>query len=873
MKSSEIRHAFLSYFEKNNHQSVKSASLVPNNDSTLYFTNAGMVPFKETFLGEESRNYTRACSSQKCMRVSGKHNDLENVGHTPRHHTFFEMLGNFSFGDYFKKEAIAYAWEFFTKVLNLTQDRLIVTVFRDDAEAYQLWKKHVPESRIFTLDEKDNFWSMGDTGPCGPCSEILWDFGDGGICANDLDSNRFMELWNLVFMQYSRSADGQMARLSAPCVDTGMGLERISAIMQGVQTNWESDVFQPIIQAIAQMLHVDDFTQPQMQIALRVIADHLRCATFLIGDGVIPSNEGRGYVLRRILRRAVRYGKRLDCHRPFMNQLIHVVIDKMGSAYPELVSHQQFIEKVIFSEEERFFETLDKGLELLKDEMKKSASQCLSGAIAFRLYDTFGFPLDVTELIAKENGFSVDHASFHDAMNVQRQRARANWKGSGEVAVDAVYKDLSQQEIKSNFLGYSKENSAANVIAIIHDGVIVDHASNGQEIAFITDQTPFYGESGGQIGDSGVAISNDGTGVVDIEITNTMRPLNDLFVHQGVIRRGKVTKDMMLTLAVNSEKRHSICCNHTATHIMHQVLREVLGEHVKQAGSLVSDKRLRFDFSHFQSLSTQELQAIEDKVNAIIRRNLLVITYELTYEEAVDKGALAFFGEKYSDRVRMIDISGFSKELCGGTHVNATGEIGLFKLISESSVAAGVRRIEAITASNAIDYVRDLECFQMDIAFALKSKPSESLDKVNKLKQRISELEKELQSAFESQHPHVEANSHVQKINNSHVLAEEVSVPNRNALGQLAEKYRDQLGDAVIVLAAQIDGKIAIVSTVSKSLHNRYHAGNLVKFVSEQVGGKGGGRAAFAQGGGSDYSKLNNALQSVYTFINDQEDV
>ena len=865
MKSREIREAFLTYFEKHGHARVKSAPLVPQNDPTLFFTNAGMVQFKETFLGEERRPYRRACSSQKCMRVSGKHNDLENVGHTPRHHTFFEMLGNFSFGDYFKKEAIAFAWEFLTKTMGLPGDRMYATVFREDDEAEALWKKHVPADRIFRLDEKDNFWAMGDTGPCGPCSEIIWDFGSGPVKKEDLDSSRFMEIWNLVFMQFNRGEDSKTVPLAAPSIDTGMGLERLSAVMQGVQSSWETDLFVPLIAKIAETTGRRQGEAPEVDVALRVIADHIRGSVFLIGDGVIPSNEGRGYVLRRILRRAIRYGKRLGQDSPFLAGLAHVVVDEMGGVYPELATHQRFIEKVIGAEDERFYETLDRGLELLQGEMKKAKGGVLSGDVAFSLYDTFGFPLDVTMQIAVENGLSVDEKGFESLMGKQRERARASWKGSGEEGVAGVYKDLAASGVKSAFVGYVEESAESEVRAVVCEGRRVSEAKEGSRVQFVTSETPFYGESGGQAGDTGIAVA-DG---LDIVIVDTKKPMPELVVHVGEIRRGTLKEGAVLTLAVDDELRQRTRCNHTTTHLLHRALREVLGEHVKQAGSAVDPKRLRFDFSHFQAMTPDELCEVEHKVNDAIRKNYPVITYEMSHDEAVAKGALAFFGEKYGERVRMIDVSGFSRELCGGTHVSATGEIGMMKIIGESSVAAGVRRIEAVTGVGASKYVEELESRLGEAARALKVRPADVAEKAAKLVEEVSRLERDLkavrsQAAGAAQR---DLMGEVHEAAGGKVIAARVEAHDRAALGSLAEKYRDKLKSGVVALAGAMEGRGVIIVAVSKDLNPGVHAGKIVQALSERVGGKGGGRPDFAQGGGTEVSRIDEALKAIDEII------
>ena len=857
MKSSELREKFLRFFESNSHARVRSSSLVPANDPTLFFTNAGMVQFKDVFLGAEKRDYSRATTSQKCMRVSGKHNDLENVGHTPRHHTFFEMLGNFSFGDYFKEGAIAYAWEFLTKTLGLSKDRMWITVFENDDEAEKLWLKHVPKERIFRLGEKDNFWAMGDTGPCGPCSEIAWDFGSGPVKKEDLESDRFMEIWNLVFMQFNRDEKGNMTPLARPSIDTGMGLERLAAVVQGKHSNWETDLFTPLIAKIEEVTKHRQGVSADDDIALRVIADHIRGSAFLIADGVTPSNEGRGYVLRRIMRRAIRYGKKLGQDEPFFSKIAHVVVDKMGSAYPELVQHQPFIEKVIAAEEDRFYATLDKGLEILQtnfDQLKNKGKKVLSGDVVFKLYDTYGFPKDLTEIISAEQGFKIDSAGFEKLMDEQRERARASWKGSGEEKVSSVYRDLVSKGVKTEFLGYTQESAEGRVLAIFKNEKHVTEAGQGDAVQIIADQTPFYGESGGQGGDTGLIIGEG----VEIEIKDTKRPVPEIIVHNGVVKKGNVRDGDRLTLAIDSERRQDIRCNHTSTHLLHKALREVLGEHVKQAGSLVGPDRFRFDFSHFQAMSAEELSEVEQHVNEAIRKNFEVITHDLSYEEAVEKGALAFFGEKYGDRVRMIDVSGFSRELCGGTHVKATGEIGMLKIISESSIAAGVRRIESVTGNGAQEYVENLEREREEMAKVIKAHPSELVEKLKRLTEQVAKLEKELKLARSSAGETKDLIEQVQEVDGVRVLAAKVNAPDRQILSEWAEKYRDKMKSGVVVLGSVIEDKVALVAVVSKDLTSRIHAGKIVQALSEAVGGKGGGRPDFAQGGGTDIQKFSD---------------
>ncbi len=858
MKSSELREKFLSFFEKNGHTRVRSSSLIPANDPSLFFTNAGMVQFKEVFLGQESRGYKRACSSQKCMRVSGKHNDLENVGHTPRHHTFFEMLGNFSFGDYFKKQAIAYAWEFLTKEIGLDENRLWITVFEDDDEAENLWTKHVPKERIFRLGEKDNFWAMGETGPCGPCAEIHWDFGSGPVKAEDFETDRFMEVWNLVFMQFNRDTQGNLTSLSAPCIDTGMGLERLAAVVQGKHSNWETDLFTALIDKARQATNAPKNLSEEQEVALKVIADHARGMSFLIADGVVPSNEGRGYVLRRIMRRAIRFGKKIGQDKPFLSKVAHAVIDEMGDVYSELAQHQHLIEKVILAEEDRFLTTLDKGLEILNsafDKLDKDKKHQLPGDVVFKLYDTYGFPKDLTEMICEEQGVKVDSQGFEKHMAEQRKQARANWKGSGEEKVADVYRDLVRSGITSNFIGYEHESTTGKILTIIKDGAQIDQANSGDKVGIIADQTPFYGESGGQVGDIGLIVKEG----VEVEIQDTKRPLPELILHQGVVKTGSVQTDDELIFSIDSDRRQDIRCNHTSTHLLHRALREVLGEHVKQAGSLVAPNYLRFDFSHFEAMTDKQIQEVEYRVNKAVRKNYQVITEEVSYNEALERGALAFFGEKYGERVRLIEIKGFSIELCGGTHLKATGEIGLIKITSESSVAAGIRRIEAITGRAAHAYVVKLEDDQKEIAKALKASPAEVKDRVAKLIAQTAKLEKELKAAKMQQATGQVSDwkKGIQKIEDVSVHVAVINIQDRKALATIAEDRLKQMNSGLVLVAAQIEDKLAIIGAASKDIAGKkVNAGNIVKAVSEEFDGKGGGRPDFAQGGGKAVEKI-----------------
>lgn len=836
MRSAEIRETFLKFFEQKGHTRVASSSLVPAGDPTLYFTNAGMVQFKDVFLGVEKRPYVRAASSQKCMRVSGKHNDLENVGYTPRHHTFFEMLGNFSFGDYFKKEAIEYAWEFLTSVVKLPKEKLIVTVFEKDDEAEKLWLAHVNKDHIFRMTEKDNFWSMGETGPCGPCSEILWDFGSGPFTKKDLETDRFFEVWNLVFMQFNRDASGALTPLPKPSVDTGMGLERLTCLLQNKQSNWETDLFTPIIASIKKVMgHESWVMSGEQTVATRVIADHVRCASFLIADGVFPSNEGRGYVLRRILRRAIRYARKLGMEKPFFAQVAQTVRKEMGDVYPELTQHQEAIEKVLTNEEERFLATLDRGLGILEEEFKileKSRKKVVPGETVFKLYDTFGFPKDLTELIAREKNFSIDEPGFEKEMTVQRERARKAWKGSVVIKTNPIYQKLRDQNIQTKFVGYEKESGSGEVVTLVKKGKVVGGAKEGEEVELIVDATPFYAEGGGQVGDTGSALKE---GDIELKILDTQKPFPNLFVHHVQVVSGELEPKQSLQLNVDSERRFKIKCNHTATHLLHAALRNILGTHVKQAGSYLDDQYLRFDFSHFQGVSDEQLVDIEVLVNKTVGRNLSITTQVLPYREAIAQGALAFFGEKYGEVVRMVRINGFSTELCGGTHLARTGEIGLFKIVKERSVASGVRRIEAVSGLAAKE-------------FRVKAEPEVPTKKIKPEKKKISleSLDEILKQAKE--------------IHGVKVLAAQVSAAEAGDLRTMADHLKQKLGSGIVVLGADIGGKVALVVSITKDLTQKYSANDIVKKLTQEIGGTGGGRPDFAQGGGPDTAKLAEAL-------------
>lgn len=872
MKATELREKFLKYFEKNNHMRVASASLVPANDPTLFFTNAGMVPFKDVFLGVEKRGYVRATSSQKCMRVSGKHNDLENVGRTPRHHTFFEMLGNFSFGDYFKKEAIAFAWEFLTEELGLAKENLYVTVFQDDDETKKLWKKHVDESRIFKMGEKDNFWSMGDVGPCGPCSEIIYDrTPNGNVRSEDFDTDRFLEVWNLVFMQFNRGADGKLEKLARPSIDTGMGLERLAAVVEKVYGNYETDLFMPVIRGLEKICgkkYTASYSnEAHDDISMRVIADHIRSMVFLIGDGVQPSNEGRGYVLRRIIRRAARHGKLLKIENPFFLGLAHTVIDLMGASYPELIQHRGFIEKVISNEEERFNETLDKGLEILEnafEELKKKGERRLSGGDVFKLYDTFGFPKDLTEDIARDAGFEIDHQGFEKEMSSQRERARSAWKGSGEAAVDSVYKELASKNIKSKFVGYDELSAGAQVIALIKDGRLVDKAAAGDKIGFITDRTPFYGESGGQVGDNGMAVADD----LEISIEGATRPMPDMIVHHATIVKGNLKVGSKIALAVDAERRSDISKNHTATHILHRALRETLGEHVKQAGSSVDSERLRFDFSHFSALTKEQIEEIERDANNIVRLNLPVKISEMPYQDAIKHGALAFFGDKYGDVVRTVSVGEYSCELCGGAHIKSSGEIGMIKIVGESSVAAGVRRIEAVTGRGVEGYIKGLEQSVDALVSLLKVGRDELPNRIERLMSENKKLQKDMEKVrsqlYSGRSDALDAE--IETVGNVKILSKFVEDVDPKELRTLSDNMKSKIGSGIVMLVTEFGSKTSILISVSKDLTEKLQAGALLKEIVAKIGGTGGGRPDMAQGGSAatgKFAELKTLLTSM----------
>ncbi len=863
MTSNELRQAFLEFFREKQHEVVASSPLVPGNDPTLLFTNAGMVQFKDVFLGTDKRSYDRATTSQRCVRAGGKHNDLENVGYTSRHHTFFEMLGNFSFGDYFKRDAIQYAWDFLTGTLGLDPERLWVTVYEEDEEAADIWLKEmkIDPERFSRLGEKDNYWSMGDTGPCGPCSEIFYDHGadvaGGPPGSADEDGDRYVEIWNLVFMQFDRSSDGVMTPLPKPSVDTGMGLERVAAVMQGVQTNYDIDLFKNLINAVAKTLDV----KSDGSNSLNVIADHIRACSFLICDGVLPGNEGRGYVLRRIIRRAVRHGKKLGAHDAFFYKLVAPLAEEMGDAYPELAKGQAHIEKVLEKEEKRFAETLDQGMEILETAIAGLKGAEIPGDVAFKLYDTYGFPLDLTADIARERGLSVDQNGFEGAMSGQRDRARAASKFS------AASGDTLSTDAESEFLGYEGTDGSSKIVAMFKDGAAVDKLKNGDDGAVVLSATPFYAESGGQIGDAGL-LANEGK---IFNVTDTQKS-GKAIVHFGLVEEGELNMGDAIEAIVDADRRQATRLNHSATHLMHSALRAVLGDHVQQKGSLVTPDKLRFDFSHLEGLSADELQAIEDIVNEQVRLNVAANTTVMHYDEAIESGAVALFGEKYGDEVRVLKFGDFSVELCGGTHVDRTGDIGIFKISSEGGVASGVRRIEAVTGKGAVEWVDQQQKSLQEIAGLLKSQPDQIGNKVGQLLKRNKELEKELAAAKQAliTGGSNDQSENVEDIGGVKLLVSRIDGADAKTLRDAVDRYKDKLQSAIVVLGSVDDGVVRLAAGVTKDNTDRVKAGDLIKPIAQQVGGKGGGRPDFAQAGGSDAAALDSALQSVSAWVTER---
>ncbi len=869
MKSTaQIRQAFLEFYHQQDHQLVSSSSLIPGNDPTLLFTNAGMVQFKDVFLGNEQRKYTRATSSQRCVRAGGKHNDLENVGYTARHHTFFEMLGNFSFGDYFKKDAIHYAWEFLTQVIGLPEERLWVTVYEKDDEAADIWLKDIKisEQRFSRIGEKDNFWSMGETGPCGPCSEIFYDHGKdiagGPPGSPDEDGDRYIEIWNLVFMQYNRDKSGTLAALPKPSVDTGMGLERLAAILQGVHNNYDIDLFQGLIKAAAKLADTTDFEHK----SLRVIADHIRACSFLIVDGVIPSNEGRGYVLRRIIRRAIRHGHKLGIRESFFYKLVIALEEQMGKAYPELTKAQAQVEKVLRQEEQRFAETLEMGMEILEAEILKLKDKVIPGNVAFKLYDTYGFPVDLTADIARERQLSLDKAGFEIAMEEQRERARS--AGSFSLDYNEQLNFSEQTSKQTEFCGYEHVFEQCKISDIFVDGKSVQEISAGQQGIIVLDQTPFYAESGGQVGDNGLLSATGSTYDALFDVTDTQKQAN-IFIHIGTVRSGSFTTNSLIEAQVNDNKRLKIAANHSATHLLHAALRNILGEHVQQKGSLVNGHRLRFDFSHFEAISSEQLHEIERMVNSHIRQNHLVETRVMSVDDAKSSGAMALFGEKYGDDVRVLSMSDFSVELCGGTHVGRTGDIGLFKIISESGVAAGVRRIEAVSSEGALKWVEKTEQQIDALAQVLKS-PKESLTKkLNAVLEQNKQLEKQLEK-IKSKLASSQGSdilSQAIDINGIKVLAAKLDSVDSKTLRETMDQLKNKLGSCIVVLATTDGKKVSLIAGVSKDVTAKIKAGNVVNHVATQVGGKGGGRPDMAMAGGNQPENIDTALASLAAWL------
>jgi alanyl-tRNA synthetase len=866
----ELRQSFLDYFHRHGHAVVASSSLIPQADPTLLFTNAGMVQFKGVFLGEEQREYVRAASSQKCIRAGGKHNDLENVGHTSRHHTFFEMLGNFSFGDYFKAEAIQFGWEYLTAILQIPKDRLWVTVYKEDDEAYSLWEKTgVPRSRIMRCGEKDNFWQMAETGPCGPCSEIHYD--QGPDVAGDAEPNgagdRVMEIWNLVFMQYQRDQEAKLHPLPKPSIDTGMGLERLAAVVQGKTTNYDTDLFRPIIRAIEDVAGQPYGTSADNDRAMRVIADHLRAIVFMIADGILPSNEGRGYVLRRILRRAGRYGRLLGLEGPFLYKLTDVVITEMKTAYPELERTRSTIHHVTNAEEERFLDTLDKGLRLLDEivaDAKREKRTSISGEALFKLYDTYGFPLDLAADSARDQGLTLDEDGFQAALQEQRERARKS-AGFEATKTKPIYTEVGRLSTPTVFLGYEEFTTQATVLAIINKDRLAKDVVEGDEVEVVLDRTPFYAEGGGQAGDQGVLTAPEGT----IEITQTIKPVPELFVHQGTVTRGRVRQGDLVQASLNLPLRCAASRNHTGTHLLHAALREVLGPHVKQLGSLVAPSRLRFDFAHFSPSRPTQLEEVEGLVNERIRLNDPVGTKSMGITEAVQEGALAFFGDKYGDKVRVVEIDGFSKELCGGTHCRHTGEIGLFKLVSETGVAAGVRRIEAQTGEGAYELLKHREAEVRMLADLLKTNPPDVLAKVRKLVASLKEKDQELEKlkARLASSGSGTGGAETRTVHGVTVYAQRVDGLEMNDLRGLADTLRDKLKSAVIALGSVKDGKASLLLAVTKDLSGRFPAGEVINPLAAAIGGTGGGRPEMAQAGGKLTDEIDRALAQVFAEV------
>ncbi len=874
MTGNDARKIFLEYFKKHNHQQVRSSSLVPQDDPTLLFVNAGMVQFKRVFTGDEKREYTMAVTSQKCVRAGGKHNDLENVGYTARHHTFFEMLGNFSFGEYFKEKAIEFGWDLLTNGYGFDKDKLWVSVYLEDDEAYDIWKDQVgvPEERIVRLGEEDNFWSMGDTGPCGPCSEIHIDRGkefgcEDGNCAVGCDCDRWLELWNLVFMQFEKDEAGNMTPLPKPSIDTGLGLERVISVLQDVPTNYDTDLFIPIMDKVGELSGKKRNESDLVEVAMKVIADHSRASAFLICDGVLPSNEGRGYVLRRIMRRAIRYGRSIGLTKPFLHETVQTVFQIMDEAYPELKDSSAFILNVVKNEEEKFLETLDTGMKLLEatiadvkaDASGENQTSIIPGNVIFKLYDTFGFPVDIIADHVKEMNIDLDMDGFNAAMEEQKARSRSTKKFTG---VGQAYKALTSEGVKTEFIGYDAVECTSNALILVKGDKEVQTAQKGDEIEIVTESTVFYAESGGQAGDAGTIGNENGV----IRVLDTVKDPSGLFIHKGVVETGQAQKGETFTLKVDAVKRQNTALNHTATHILHSALRKVLGDHVKQSGSLVTESRLRFDFTHFSSISSEEIQSIENEVNEKIRENHSVETHEMDMDEAVKSGATALFEEKYGDVVRVVSQGDFSQELCGGTHTKRSGDIGVFKILSEGGIASGVRRIEAATGQSALDVIHKEQGLIESTAGLLKGAKEELVSKVETLLKDKKNLEKELESIKAKMASKSVENleDDIKEVNGVKVVAKRVNIENPSQLRDLADKFKNKIGSGVVLLGAESNGKALLIAVVTNDLTKDYKAGDIVKNAAKIVGGGGGGRPDMAQAGGTKPEQLDKALESVF---------
>jgi len=877
MKAAEIRKRFLEYFKKNGHAEVESSPLIPKDDPTLLFTNAGMVQFKKLFLGQEKRDYSRATTSQKCLRVGGKHNDLENVGRTARHHTFFEMLGNFSFGDYFKEDAIKFCWEFLTEEVGLDKDKLYITIYKDDDEAGELWRKlcGIPSERIFRLGEKDNFWSMGDTGPCGPCSEVHFDQGEHMCCGEhcgigQCDCDRYLEIWNLVFMQYDQAEDGVRTPLPRPSIDTGMGLERIAAVCQGVYSNYDTDLFQSIIKYTADLGGVEYGKDCDIDTALRVIADHSRAIAFLIPDQVLPSNEGRGYVLRRLIRRAYRFGKLMGLKRAFLYKTASKVCDDMGAHYPELNEHRDFMVKVVREEEDRFAKTLDKGLAMLEEELealKKTNAALVPGDITFQLYDTYGFPIDIVRDVAEKHGLDVDEPGFDTLMAEQKERSKAAWKGSGEKDVASTFQVLLEESATSDFTGYDTLTGESTITALLDvDGKRVESLSEGDNGWLVVQATPFYGESGGQLGDIGSIEA--GSGMADV--ADTVKPSPALTGHKISVTQGGIAVGDTAALKVDAETRTASMRNHTVTHLLHAALKEVLGDHANQSGSLVGPDRLRFDFTHIKGLSDEEIARVEELVNKAILDNHAVVREVMSIDAARAKGATALFGEKYADDVCVVEVPGVSMELCGGTHLKTTGQAGSFVILSEGGVAAGIRRIEAATGWNALRHLNERRAAVAETAKLLKAKPEKLAAKVKDLQKQVKDMQKEMEKlqAKVASGAGKDLMSEAEEIGGVTVLATSIEAPNMKVMLDQMDNLRSRMESGIICLVSgHEDGKVSVALAVTKDLHGRFKAGELIKPVAAEVGGSGGGRPDLARAGGSDASGIDKAVAKLKELI------